>query len=418
MRLSNVPFRLARASRRPEFRIAVLLCLVWLFLVQAYQPWRYSRGYKSARIPEEAMLFFWRIGFNAVQSSPLALAIGLSSIVLLIYLLAWVVRSFRLEQIRTEQAQAPQRPFPDHSPPVGSGRHHAASAPQPSKLSLRRFGRHMLWFLGAAILAAIPLIIKTVPEFGALVPAALKGYTAPQETQTTGLGVAREGQQSWQPELTPDSFMAQQGATAVEAPAPSTASAPGTVTKPLAERNRGLASAPGTPTPEIRIPRAVVNVEPNHSKPAEPCRVALSDREQHRSPNGEKYAKERPDGLGKLTITNGNSEDAAVIVSNLAADTADRLVYVRAGTTTILRNISPGKYRLKFQIGKDWDDAADDFQCVTATAEFDRPASFQEEQTTNGIRYSTVNITLHKLVGGNARTTSINPAAFRRRRRH
>ncbi len=129
MRLSNVRRRLVGVSRHPEFRVAVLACLVWLFLVQAYQPWRYSRTYKSPRILEEATFFFWRIGFNVLHNGPSAIAIGLASIVLLVCALAWVVRSFGR---RDDTAPAP---FPLGASPVSSAQPEKADLNKPDVLA-------------------------------------------------------------------------------------------------------------------------------------------------------------------------------------------------------------------------------------------------------------------------------------------
>jgi hypothetical protein len=135
--------------------------------------------------------------------------------------------------------------------------------------------------------------------------------------------------------------------------------------------------------------------------------------------NGEEFgsSKATSDGHGELTIRNGNSLDAAVIIENSAPDGNDRLVYVRAGLETTIMSIPPGQHRLKFQIGSDWDKQAEHFGCVSATAIFDRTASYEERETAKGIEYSTVQVTLHKVVDGNAYTTPIDPAAFRRGRR-
>jgi hypothetical protein len=151
---------------------------------------------------------------------------------------------------------------------------------------------------------------------------------------------------------------------------------------------------------------------------AEPCRTSAMGGESRRPPNGKELAVEGTnEGHGKLTIINGNSEDAAVILASAETGTDDRLVYVRADSTATLDGVVPGQYRMKFQIGKDWDGQAEQFRCVSATAEFDRAASFEELEKSDGIEYTEIRITLHKLRGGNARTTRIARSAFHRRRK-
>lgn len=56
--------RLIRAARHPEFRIAILGCMIWLLFVQAYQPWRYSRAYQPRSILELPSFFFGALGLT------------------------------------------------------------------------------------------------------------------------------------------------------------------------------------------------------------------------------------------------------------------------------------------------------------------------------------------------------------------
>src|SRR5436309_3193751 len=86
---------LEQVARRPEFRASILLCTVWLLALQAYQPWRLFRTYKPTSLFEQAAFFLWRVGFNVAESGPLAVMIGLALTVLLVYILGWVVRSFK-----------------------------------------------------------------------------------------------------------------------------------------------------------------------------------------------------------------------------------------------------------------------------------------------------------------------------------
>ena len=123
-------------------------------------------------------------------------------------------------------------------------------------------------------------------------------------------------------------------------------------------------------------------------------------------------------GYGELTVVNGNSEDAAVMLSNPTVETPDRLFYARAGMEATITEIPQGRYRIEFQIGKNWDAEAEAFECVLATAIFDQGEIFEEQRTETGVQYSHVDLTLHKVVGGNARTTPLDdPSVFRRRRR-
>lgn len=122
------------------------------------------------------------------------------------------------------------------------------------------------------------------------------------------------------------------------------------------------------------------------------------------------------EGHGILEVTNGNSQDAAVILADLTGQQDGRLMYVRNGMQATMTRISPGRYRIMFQVGKNWDESSETFRCVTGTAAFDQTESFKEEERADGIEYSRLRITLHRVVGGNARSSPIAKPMFVRRR--
>jgi hypothetical protein len=129
------------------------------------------------------------------------------------------------------------------------------------------------------------------------------------------------------------------------------------------------------------------------------------------------------EGHGKLNVTNGNADYAAVILASDSAQVTDWLVYVRAGMSATMNRIPTGTYRLMFQIGGTWDDMEETFKCASATGVFDRAAAFEEQEKADRVEYTEISITLHKLIGGNARTLAfasepISPAPQRFRRVH
>jgi len=153
------------------------------------------------------------------------------------------------------------------------------------------------------------------------------------------------------------------------------------------------------------------------AKTDDPCKASVADLEWTRPVNGwEARFVRGGEGYGMLEVTNGNSQDAAVILADLAGIHDDRLMYIRSGMQATMRSIPPGQYRIKFQTGKNWDEDAESFLCVYGTAIFDKTESFTEEERADGIEYSRLSITLHKVVGGNARSSPIAKQAFARKR--
>jgi hypothetical protein len=98
-------------------------------------------------------------------------------------------------------------------------------------------------------------------------------------------------------------------------------------------------------------------------KAPESCPSNIGAQEPQRPANGKEFdSVELGNGHGELTVVNGNSLDAAVIVENSNLDGSDRLVYVRAGMRTTITSIPPGQH----QIGSNWDEEAEHFRCVSA----------------------------------------------------
>lgn len=145
----------------------------------------------------------------------------------------------------------------------------------------------------------------------------------------------------------------------------------------------------------------------------DPCANTDPNSIQNR-PQNESF-DELGNGHGKFSITNGNSEDAAVILAATNDQVGDRLIYIRAGMSATMDGIPVGEYRILFQIGANWDDSAEAFKCVRSTGMFDRIATFEERVKPDSIEYSEISITLHKLIGGNARSTAIAQSQFHRR---
>jgi hypothetical protein len=174
-----------------------------------------------------------------------------------------------------------------------------------------------------------------------------------------------------------------------------------------------------SPSPSLRnqVSSPPSEAVPPPQRAVDPCRGSTTAREE-RPANGYEFEYDQtPEGHGKLTVNNGNAEDAAVILSSSIPGTLDRLFYVRGRMEATITEIPPGRYRIVFQIGRNWDSEAEMFRCVSATAIFDKEEAFEERTTATDVEYSDIHITLHKVVGGNARTTPLNPNAFRRHRR-
>jgi hypothetical protein len=116
-------------------------------------------------------------------------------------------------------------------------------------------------------------------------------------------------------------------------------------------------------------------------------------------------------GRGTLSINNdGGSEDAVVTLAK--GGKAAVSVYVREAKKYTVTGVNDGKYTTFFTSGTDWDPQAKAFGRHCTFQRFDDPMSFHTIRTATQIRWRTWKITLHKVVGGNASTSDVDPDEF------
>jgi hypothetical protein len=520
---SGASFRLrtwfVRAGQRPEFRIAILASAIWLLLIQAYQPWRYYRGYKSSHLLEEVALFFWRIGSNGLPNGPVAVLVGLTVITVLTYIVGWVVRSFgRINGLPRSPAaiggaRYPRKPRDGGlatSEDAGTGvRQPGAATGFDRFLQLCHAIRLNCWQQvrgddasreanNEALKRAYteyrqqvrPWLSAMIDAYGidaeVMVPA--RNAAARCLVSFSG-GFLRVNNLADAENLASEALLLAIDDDALEAeirgqldevrseqersrPKPRRVRLAGrfwrTVARTVAAACAvvvvlaGLvyfdgkradrvepASVSGTPPrpkalPSIapyaesapvqsKVEPKILNAVPeeqvlNARETAAPSQLARGvgefmacrddpNMERTRPRNGAEPGYE-PGGEshGRLVVTNGNSQDAAVILADLAAQEDGRLMYIRSGMQATMTGILPGQYQIMFQTGKNWDERAENFRCVADTALFDKTESFTEDERPDGIEYSRLSITLHKVAGGNARTRSIAQQSFVRKR--
>jgi DnaJ domain len=121
-------------------------------------------------------------------------------------------------------------------------------------------------------------------------------------------------------------------------------------------------------------------------------------------------------GRGELSVTNGTAKDGvAVLFERLNDDSvrARQAVYVRAREDARIHGIAPGSYTLRFMLGVDWDDSGRVFRRSVECYAFVDALDFTETTTDDRVVYSEQSVTLHKVINGNARSTTVRPAMVR-----
>jgi hypothetical protein len=121
-------------------------------------------------------------------------------------------------------------------------------------------------------------------------------------------------------------------------------------------------------------------------------------------PNGARIAPDiGVDGHGELNVNNGTAEDAEIILYNVERDEQARRINVKAHDLFQITGIPVGTYELKYALGSSF-------------YEFERSLDYTEHRTEEAehswVNYKEISVTLHPVLGGNARTKQISRGDF------
>jgi len=133
-------------------------------------------------------------------------------------------------------------------------------------------------------------------------------------------------------------------------------------------------------------------------------------------PNGTVIRSAALGGLGQLEINNGLSWDAVAKLIDTQTDRSIAYFYISAGAVYALPRIPDGNYRLLFAVGEDWDSAKRFFSRPKGVSEFNKKLLFKTRQRYEGDgvyqEYSVMQMTLHPVPQGNARTHKVSVTEF------
>ena len=120
-------------------------------------------------------------------------------------------------------------------------------------------------------------------------------------------------------------------------------------------------------------------------------------------------------GNATLTIENGGNSDAIVCLFSVDNNTTIRNVYVQKNSNYTITNISQGDYKIRVFYGNDWNPDLENscgtkgsFESDIHYSEFNQTTYFEDDDS----GYTNATITLYKVVGGNARSSSIDESSF------
>ncbi|MDR1918912.1 MAG: hypothetical protein LBQ65_04615, partial [Tannerellaceae bacterium] len=127
--------------------------------------------------------------------------------------------------------------------------------------------------------------------------------------------------------------------------------------------------------------------------------------------------------LCEITIKNGTSQDAAVILLNTETESCMRNIYIRANNSFTIKQIPEGIYKMKYFQGDYWNPKLNNGEGFpiggfSKNISFSMPSSSKDyfimykEKTDNGYNYPTYTVTLHTVVNGNMKTKKISKDIF------
>lgn len=119
-------------------------------------------------------------------------------------------------------------------------------------------------------------------------------------------------------------------------------------------------------------------------------------------------------GHGVLKIDDLGGDDAVLKLVSEAAGRAVRTVFVTKDSTVDLDGIEPGRYRVLFVFGEDWDRQQGRFTRVDAYYEVGETLSFVEEQKPDRIEFTREEITLDTHISGTVPRLTLSKEAFDR----
>jgi len=155
------------------------------------------------------------------------------------------------------------------------------------------------------------------------------------------------------------------------------------------------------------VPESTPYEEP--TPPPSPTPTPLVKRPKH----GENIS---PRGKGsnehKLTIRNNSGYDAIAKLTDHSTGKIYRHVYIYQGKTLTLGGIRNGTFELKFALGEDYSPETGTFLTASSFTKFDSLFDFAVEYFPGGYYTDAHEVTLAKVVGGNASTSAISASDF------
>jgi len=129
-------------------------------------------------------------------------------------------------------------------------------------------------------------------------------------------------------------------------------------------------------------------------------------------PTGTQITPPLGTGYSQLTVRNGNPVDAVVKLVDTASGQTLRFVYVQANEDITLDDLSPCTCDLRFATGIDWDAEQQTFRRNVSRLAFTEPLRFVVQRDASSETWTTVEVTLHPVLGGTAQAETLDEDEF------
>jgi hypothetical protein len=117
---------------------------------------------------------------------------------------------------------------------------------------------------------------------------------------------------------------------------------------------------------------------------------------------------------GELAVDNGTSSPAVAKLIDVKTDRKILSFIVGARQKSTIQAIPDGTYELIFAFGDRLYEGTDRFQSPRGFSKFVKRSTFKTRSTTNATYWSQLSVTLHPVLTGNAKTSSISQNEFER----
>ncbi|MFH7245857.1 MAG: hypothetical protein ACHWZW_23770 [Spirulina sp.] len=129
-------------------------------------------------------------------------------------------------------------------------------------------------------------------------------------------------------------------------------------------------------------------------------------------PTGTELAPPIGNGYSQITVKNGNPVDAVFKLVDAASGETLRFMAVQANDQLTVDDLGTCTCDLRFATGVNWDAEEQRFRYGMAISAFSEPVEFAVKREGNTEYWTTLEVTLHPVVDGNAQTEPLDESEF------